>query len=492
MFRRSLTLTTVCIQILCIQIICIPWSPLNTTTARGEEWAQFRGPNASGVSQHSNRPPLEFSSTHNVKWSLDVGKGVASPIISHGRCITTMMTADDKFSVLAVDAATGDELWQTDFETDKKLPEITSPNQHAASTPAANKDHVFVHFSTLGMLALNAQNGKVAWKKPLPPPFYLMGWGAANSPILYEDLVIFALDDDLAAYIVAYDQATGDVRWRTERPEMLGGYAVPVLCTANGRTDVVMAGTGKMIGYDPRTGKQRWACHSLLRTIMTTPVVDGENIFITSQSYGDTERVLKYALLQWRDTNQDGKLAKTELEEAFHEKFEKGDANKDGFLVDTEIDVAFQSPSNMVGGGNIIQSIRGGGTGNVTKTHLQWNLDHKTPSNLASSLAYEGRLFMVKKGGLSAAFDLKTGATIWMKKRIKNYGNYYASPIAAGGYIYVPGENGSIVVIKSGSELEIVSKNDVGDSIVATPAIADNRLFVRSVNQLFCFESKTK
>lgn len=472
-----------------VTLLCLEWS--DGSTAFAEDWAQFRGLNASGVSLESDDPPLEFSSTENVKWSLDLGKGVASPIIASGRCITTMMTEDGKFAVLALDAATGAKLWRSDFETGE-LPEITSPNQHAASTPTANADRVFVHFSTLGMLALDAKTGKIAWKKPLPPPFYLMGWGAANSPILFEDLVIFALDDDLAAYLIAYDQKTGNVRWKTNRAEMLGGYAVPVLCNANGRTDVVVAGTGKMIGYDPRTGKQRWNCNSLLRTIMTSPVVSGENVFITSQSYGDTDRVLKYALLQWRDTNQDGKLAKTELEEAFHEKFEKGDANNDGFLVDTEIDVAFQAPTNMVGGGNIIQSIRGGGEGDVTKTHLEWNLDHKTPSNLASPLAYDGRLFMVKKGGLSAAFDLKTGDTVWMKKRIKNYGNYYASPIAAGGYIYVPGENGAIVVIKSARELEIVSKNDIGDSIVATPAIADNRLFVRSVNKLYCFEKKSQ
>ena len=158
----------------------------------------------------------------------------------------------------------------------------------------------------------------------MPLPFYLMGWGAANSPIVYEDLVIFNLDDDLSPYLMAIDKVSGDLRWRTERPQMLGGYAVPVLCKANGRTDVVVAGSGQMIGYDPATGEQLWNCNSLLRTIMTTPVVQGDRIFMSVQSYGDTARVLKYALLQWVDTNQDGKLDKTELDEAFHEKFGPG------------------------------------------------------------------------------------------------------------------------------------------------------------------------
>jgi len=349
-----------------------------------------------------------------------------------------------------------------------------------------------VHFSTIGLIALDAADGTFRWKHPLPAPFYLLGWGAANSPIVYQDMVIFNLDDDLNAYLIALDKDSGSIRWETKRSEMLGGYAVPVLCEAGGRTDVVVAGSGKLKGYDPATGKERWTCNSLLRTIMTTPVVYEDRMHVSVQSFGDTERVLKYALLQWRDTDQDGKLAKSELETAFHKKFEKGDANKDGFLVDDEIDAAFQAPTNMVGGGNIIQSIRGGGSGDVTKTHMVWNLDSKAPSNIASPLVYDGRLFVVKKGGISAAFDIDDGSTIWKKKRIRNFGNYLASPIAAGGRIYVPGENGTIVVLKAGPKVDILARNDVGDSLVATPAIADDRLYVRTLHKLYCFAEDSK
>ena len=457
-----------------------------TARSSAEDWAQFRGPNATGIAAESTNPPLEFSTEHNVAWSVELGRGVACPIIADGRCFATTMTEDGKFAVLGFDAATGKQLWKKEYETGK-LPEITPPNEHASSTPASDGERVFVHFSTIGLLALDAKTGDELWRHSLPMPFYLMGWGAANSPIVYEDKVIFNLDDDLASYIVALDRKTGDVRWKKERPEMLGGYAVPVVCRANGRSDIVVAGSGKMKGYDPQTGSERWTSNSLLRTIMTTPVVQDDRIYITCQSYGDTSRVLKYALLQWRDTNQDGKLAKDELEEAFHEKFDKGDANKDGFLVDDEVSAAFQSPTNMVGGGNIIQAIKGGGDGDVTKTHVVFNLDEKTPSNIASPLAFDGRLFMVKKGGISAAFSLKDGSKVWTKKRVGNYGNYYASPVAAGDRIYVPGENGYIVVLKAGPEVEVLAKNDVGDSLIATPAIANDRIYVRTLHKLYCF-----
>lgn len=451
-----------------------------------EDWSQFRGPNASGIAAESKNPPIKFSAESNVKWSVKLGKGVACPIIAGGRCFSTTMTDTGKFAVFAFDAVSGKQLWKTEYEAGK-LPEITPPNEHASSTPASDGKRVFVHFSTIGLIALDAENGTELWTHPLPMPFYLMGWGPANSPIVHKDAVIFNLDDDLNSYLIALDKKSGTVKWRTARPEMLGGYAVPQICTANGRTDLVVAGSGKLKGYDPDTGKQLWTCNSLLRTIMNTPVVQGDRIYITAQSYGDTSRVLKYALLQWRDTNQDGKLAKSELETAFHKKFDKGDRNKDGFLVDDEIDDAFQSKTNRVGGGNIVQAVRGGGTGDVTKSHMLWNLNERTPSNIASPLAYDGRLLMVKKGGISAAFNLSDGKTVWTKKRIRNFGNYYASPVAAGDQIYVPGENGYIVVLKVGPKVEVLARNDVGDSLVATPAIANNRLYVRTLHKLFCF-----
>ena len=460
-----------------------------TAGLHAEDWSQFRGPNATGIAAESTNPPVEFSTEKNVRWSASPGKGVAGPIIADGRCFVTAMTDSGKFSVLGLNAVTGEQLWNTRFEVGE-LPEITSPNEHASSTPASDGERVFVHFSTIGLIALDAASGDELWRYPLPVPFYLMGWGAANSPIVYDGMVIFNLDDDLNSYLIAVDVESGRVRWKADRPEMLGGYAVPVLCTANGRTDIVVAGSGKLKGYDPAGGQELWTCNSLLRTIMTTPVVQNDRIYLTVQSYGDTDRVLKYALLQWRDTNQDGKLGKDEVEPAFHKKFDSGDHDGDGFLVDDEIDDAFQAKTNRVGGGNIIQAIRGGGEGDVTDTHLIYNLHYQTPSNIASPLAYAGRLLMVKKGGISAAFNLEDGSTVWMKKRIRNFGNYYASPIAAGGRIYIPGENGKIVVLHSGSEPEVLARNDVGDSLVATPAIADDCIYVRTLNKIYCFSEE--
>ena len=455
-------------------------------TASAEDWPQFRGPNSTGVSTESKNLLVEFSYEKNVKWSVELGRGIASPVIASGRLFETAMLDKNTFAVMAFDAETGKKQWQTEF-TVSGLPEITSPNEHASSTPATDGDRVYVYFSTLGLMAFNAADGKLQWTHPISMPHYLMGWGPANSPIVYEDMVIFNIDDDLAPFLLALDRYSGAVLWKTPRPDMLGGFSTPVLCQAGDRTDVVLAGSGKLKGYNPRTGKELWSCNSLLRTIMTTPAVVGDTIYISLQSYGDTDRVLKFALLQWRDTNQDGKLAKSELEKVFWKKFDKGDKNKDGVLEGDEIDAAFQAPTNMVGGGNIIQAIRGGGLGNVTKSHLLWNVNSKAPSNIASPLAYNGQLFLVKKGGISTSFHLKDGAIASKRRRIRNLGNYYASPIAADGKIFMLSEMCMLSVLEPDGGLAPVSVSDLDDLCHATPAIADGRLYLRTRNHLYAF-----
>jgi outer membrane protein assembly factor BamB len=458
-------------------------------TLKAEDWPQFRGPNCSGVSMSRLPLPTEFSSKDKVRWSVNLGDGIASPIVSRGRVFVTAMTEKEKFGVFCFDAGNGKELWKREWNTGP-LPRITPPNSHASSTPATDGERVYFYLSNFGLTALNASDGTDVWRVPLPRPCYLMDWGAAFSPVVFGDLVFLNQDDDLNPFLIAVDSRTGKVRWRAPRPEMLAGYSVPVVCTANGRTDIVVAGTGMMKGYDPETGKERWVCKSLLRTIMTTPVVRDDVIYIAVQSYGDEKRVLRFALLEWLDTNQDGKLARSEVPREFWQKFDRVDTQRKGYLVGAEIDQAFQSPKNMAGGGNIIQAIKGGGNGDVTKTHLLWNLKNKAPSSLSSPLVVGNQLFLVKKGGISSSFDAVTGKLQWGPKRIQNLGEYYASPVAGDGKIYVTGENGFVVVLAQGPKLNILTVNDMGGTILATPAIADGRLFFRTRDKLLCVGNK--
>lgn len=470
-------------------VVCFA-SLLVTESLAAEDWPQFRGENAAGVST-SVGLPTTFSAQENVRWQAPLGDGVGSAVIAQGRVFNTGMTGPEEFSVFAHDAASGRELWKRSFPTGA-LPRITPPNSHASSTPATDGRRLYVYFSTLGLIALNAADGQDAWRHELPKPAYLMDWGAGASPVVRDGLVYFCQDDDLAPFVVAIDSETGKLRWRTPRFDMLAGYAIPVFCTAGGRTDLVVAGSGKLKGYDPQTGTERWTCNTLLRTIMTSPVVQDDKIFVAVQSYGDSTRTLKFALLEWLDTNQDGTLSRKEVPKEFWEKFDLSDKNQDGTIDATEIDSAFQHPQNMAGGGSTIQAVRGGGQGDVTKSHLVWLLENRSPSNLSSPLVVGKKLFVVKTGGLSSCFDTEQGKTHWQLGRIRNLGDYYASPIAADGKIYVAGRNGFVVVLEDSPELKILAKNDLGAEILATPSIADGRLFFRTREKIYCVAAPGK
>jgi outer membrane protein assembly factor BamB len=471
-------------------IACLIASLASVQPLHAEDWPQFRGPNCSGVSISRNLP-TRFSETENVVWQVTLGDGIGSPVIVGGKVFSTAMTGPKTFAVLCHDAASGKELWKRELETGP-LPRITPPNSHAASTPAADGRRVYVYFSTLGLLAFDAATGKDAWRLPLPKPAYLMDWGAGSSPIIHNGAVLFCMDDDLNPYLLSVDAGSGKVRWKTPRLDMLAGYAVPVLCEAGGRIDVVVAGTGKLKGYDPADGKELWTCNTLLRTVMTTPVVKDGVIYSALQSYGDSGRTLKHALLEWLDTNRDGKLSRDEVPKEFHEKFDASDKNKDGFLDGDELEHAFQDKSNMVGGGNTIQAVRGGGRGDVTKTHLLWNVTRPLPSNLSSPLVTDSRLYVVKSGGLSSCLDAADGKLHWEKERLGNFGDYYASPVAADGKVFIAGRTGFVVVLADGPDLKRLAKNDMGGEIFATPAIADGRIFIRTREKLFCIAAKAR
>ncbi len=472
-------------------VMCVLWA----WAARGEEsvpvvsvddWPQFRGPNATGVSLSTARLPVQFSGEENVRWSIPLGDGVASPIVVGGRVYVTAMSEANVLSAYCLAARSGELLWRQDLPMGDKLPAITPPNSHASSTPACDGQRVYLYASTLGLLALSVADGSVAWRYQLPVPQYLMDWGAAGSPIVWQEMVIFNQDDDLDPYLIALDAATGTLRWKTPRPEMLAGYAVPVICQAGGRSEIVVAGTGKLKGYDPTTGRELWTCNSLLRTIMTSPVVRGDMIYLAVQSYGDTDRTLKYALLEWKDTNQDRLITPEELPPAFAERFYQADRDASGALDEHELEHAFQSADNMVGGGSTVQAIRAGGSGDVTQTHLVWELHNRSPSNMSSPLLVGEQLFMVKRGGLSSAFHAATGEPLWQLKRLQNLGEYYASPVSGDGKIYVAGENGFIVVLECGPRLKVLARNDLGGVCVATPAISDGAIYIRTRERLYC------
>ena len=471
---------------------------------QADDWPQFRGPNSAGISATSKPLPIKFSNTEHVRWSAAVGDGVGGAAVVDGRVFVGGMTAKETVSLFGFDAKTGKKLWQRDWPTGP-LPEVQQTNSHASSTPAADGERVYYYFSSLGLLAVDAQSGENVWRRPLPVPFFVFKWGAGMSPVLYRDMLVFCQDDDLNPAVYAFDRATGEQRWKDNRSDMAVNYSHPVINTVNGRDEIVVAGTGLLIGYDPQTGQRRWYAKTLLRNIKTTPVCADGVIYISVQSSGIANQWLA-AIDQAETGNKDGKVDKAEiqayvgaaplLEQFFKQTFDRGDLNHDGFLEGAELDVAFLHPDNFAGARftslgeraaeEFILAVRGGGSGNVTDSHVLWKHGTKHTDHIVSPYVSQGRMLLVKTGGISTVFDTSTGLPIRGPKRVANATNYFASPVSGDGKIYLCGENGMIVVLKDAPDYEELAVNDVGDSIVATPAIADGALFVRTRGHLLC------
>lgn len=469
---------------------------------RADDWPQFRGPNSSGISA-ANRPlPVEFSNTKNVRWSAEIGDGVGGAVVASGRLFVTGMTGRETVTLFAFDAATGRRLWRRDWPTGR-LAQIHELNSHASSTPAADAERVYFYFSTLGLLAVNVRTGEDVWRRELPVPFFVFKWGPAVSPVLYGDLVLFCQDDDLHPAFYAFDSVTGEPRWQEDRLEMAVNYTHPVVCTAAGRDDIVVAGTGILIGYDPASGRRRWFAKTLLRNIKTTPVAMNGVVYVSVQSAGIANQWLA-AVDQATTGNSDGKLTKAEVQafagetpvpESFFKKtFDRGDLNHDGFLEGGELDVAFLHPDNFAGATfsvensaeEFILAVRGGGEGDVTATHLLWKHATKHTDHVVSPLVLDGRMLLVKDGGISTVFDSGDGHPLRGPKRIGKGGNYFASPVFGDGKIYIAGASGLVVVLKNSPAYEQLALNDMGESIIATPAIAEGSLFVRTRGKVFC------
>ncbi|MBI3861732.1 MAG: PQQ-binding-like beta-propeller repeat protein [Planctomycetia bacterium] len=474
--------------------------------ARADDWPHFRGPQSSGISAGDKPLPVSFSPTENVRWSAEVGDGVGGAVVAAGRIFVSGMTGPEQVSLFAFDAATGKKLWSRQWETGR-LPEVHRTNSHASATPAADAERVFFYFTTLGMQALDARTGKDVWRQKLPEPFFVFKWGAGMSPVLHRDLLLFCQDDDLNPALYAFDKATGKLRWKDDRLDMAVNYSHPVVCTANGREDIVVAGTGMLIGYDPASGRRRWFAKTLLRNIKTTPVcVDGV-IYISVQSGGIANQWLA-SVDQAETGNHDGKVDKAEIQafvgevpipSAFFERtFGRGDLNKDGFLEGRELDLAFLHPDNFAGvpftelgdsaAEQFILAVKGGGEGDVTKTHVLWKHPTKHTDHIVSPFISDGRMLLIKDGGITTVFETKQGQPVQAAKRVGS-GGYFASPVAGDGKIYLAGENGTVVVLDDSLEYRKLASNDLSEAIIATPAIADGGLFIRTRTKLWRFDA---
>ncbi|MEY3174107.1 MAG: hypothetical protein RLZZ436_2021 [Planctomycetota bacterium] len=458
------------------------------TAARvsAEDWPQFRGPGSSGVSRSLQALPVRVGPEEGVIWKQKLPTGHSSPAIHNGRLFLTGVDGEELVTI-AVDCNTGEMLWK------QPAPHVTKEKIHttgslAQSSPAADGEVVISFFGSSGLLAYSP-DGKLLWSKQMGP--FRNDFGAGSSPVIDGDRVVLVQDHDEGSFIAAWDKLTGRELWRKERPEFLRNYATPVIWTVEGRKQIVVLATLRITAYDMESGDEIWTCGGVSRIINMTPVIGDDNtLYAACFSPGnDTDdRVVPLTIDQLfaADADGNGTIEEPEFpDHPFRGRFSQLDRNKDGHLTRAEYEVTSRP---HIDGRNVVLAIAPGGRGDITTTHVRWEHLKQIPY-CPSPLYYRGALLMVKNGGIMTVLDAATGK-VQKQKRLRATADYYASPVAGDGKVYLLNVNGELTVLAADTweELHTVALEADGH---ATPAISGGRLFVRAGETLYCFGSPT-
>ena len=187
------------------------------------------------------------------------------------------------------------------------------------------------------------------------------------------------------------------------------------------------------------------------------------------------------------DLNGDQKIARAEAKGMMAAKtvFNAIDENKDEFITEAEWDA---SVAMMSKGEYGVFALRdpGSGSGDLTATHIVWK-NKRGAATVPSPLFYRGRLYLIQDGGRLTCYQAKTGQPLFEQERLESDGQYWASPIAANGHIYLTSARGIVTVVEAADSLKVVARNQLNQRITATPAIAEDKLYVRTASHLWAF-----
>ena len=452
-------------------------------------WPRFRGPNGSGIAD-DNKPPVEFGPNKNVKWKVPVPSGLSSPIIVGNELVITAFE-QGKLLTIAYSRADGSEVWRAEAPAQQLEAYNNEEGSPAASTPATDGERIVSYFGSCGLLCYDL-TGKELWRYELPPASTAGSFGSGVSPILEDGLVVLVRDATQDSSIIAIEATTGLLKWKVRRDSAVS-WSTPVACDTPAGKHIVAAGHGRMIGYDLKSGGEIWSMAGMPAGCCTSPVSTDSTIFFAGWSPGGPDdndfQMPKFDdLLKQLDANKDGELSRVEAEASLKGLFDSQDTNKDGKVTREEYNIVLKF---MAEGKNSAFALKAGGNGNVTQSHVLWQQTKGLPY-VASAILYRGQYVMVRDGGIVTAYDAQTGSLVYMQRAVAG-GRYYASPVGANGNIYYTSlDDGAVTVLKAGSEKPVVvaTNANLGERVAATPAIADDVLYIRTEKHLYAFEAR--
>ena len=460
--------------------------------ASDTDWSRFRGPNGTGISNTSGLP-AEFGPDKNVVWKTTVPSGHSSPVLTDTRIFMTGAEGQKLF-VLALDRATGKELWRQEVprRNSERLENVNGP---ASPSPVTDGERVFAFFQSFGLIGFTA-DGKELWRMPLGPFNMFYGFGA--SPILVDGTLILPVDQDTGSYLLGVDPRTGKQRYKIDRPGVISGYSTPtVYQPKDGGKQILIPESFQLSAYDAKDGRRVWWVRGLACEMKSVVSIEGDTAWINGWGFPQNQPGTQVPTIPFEeglkvyDKNKDGVIAEDEvtggppaLDKMLSPKygFPAFDGNRNHQLDAGEWGVM----RSMLAAENGLLAIKLGGKGDVTEGAIKWKYQRPVPQ-VPSTLVYKGVLFMVNDSGILLSIDPSTGNVIKQGRLKGAIDKYFASPVGADGKVFLVSQDGTASVVDAKGEWEILSVNPLGDEVFATPAIADGKIYLRTKSTLYAF-----
>jgi outer membrane protein assembly factor BamB len=454
--------------------------PLSNTQAN--EWSRFRGPSGGGIA--AGTLPDDLGLEKNLLWKAECGKGASSPIVVGSRVFLTSFNGDER-QVKCFDAVSGVLAWSKSI--DKERTEVaTAPGGPASPTAVADASSVYAFFPDVGLWCLS-HTGDERWRIPLGP--FQSFHGIAASLVLAEGNVILLIDQLQDSFVAAFDCKTGTQTWKVDRQDgPIGGYSTPATRTnAQGTLELVVSGPMEVVGYDAATGKRNWSLGGATNAPISVPVVADNQIFLCEPSFG--QNPFKIDSLLAHDKNKDGELSFEELEKQIPlyriaKRIDASWGNGDGKITADELEKAFES---FVNGGGLV-AIELDETNVPATARVKWTYRKSVPQ-IPSLLLVDNVLFFISDGGILTSVNPDNGE-ILKRARLGEGAKYYASPIAAGGRILLLDTEGKLAITTAQADWKVLGTNNLNDRCYATPAIANDRIFIRGDSVLYCLGNR--
>ncbi len=427
-----------------------------TTYTHADNWPQFRGPG--GDSQASVISlPQQWSASENLAWKVAVpGEGWSQPVVWGDKVFLATADSDKprkpkgfmagvtdpatrmgakeppktvfRYEVHCLDLNTGKTLWKSRVaQGQPKLP-VHPSNTYATETLATDGERVYTYFGVIGKVAAFDLDGKPVWEVDLGAYPTGNGFGPGASPIAQDGKVFVQCDNEKNSFLVALDAKTGKEVWRAKRPTGTS-WSTPYLWTNRTRTELIACGRGKVISYDPASGKVNWTFAGIPSSFASSPIGNKDLLFFGNSGPGS-----------------DGPLL----------------AIKAGGSGD------ITPPEGQTAGDYVLWSRKGSGPG------------------FASPVVAGDYLYIVNNAFLNC-YRVDTGEKVY-RERLPKTRNVVANPFVAGDQLYILGESGQTHIVKLGEEFELLSTNEIDDLFWSSPAVTGDRLLLRGVEGVYCIQ----